>query len=200
MKRQLNLNQPHISILQPVGTDLYAKGEQLSEAEAVYRRALDASLEEHEYNSALQGLWKLYADKDQKDRGISILEKLKPKMPKNAVLLELLGDAYKEADNTEKADAAYAEWLVIRQKEANREQRGWGYRRLAEQLLNKNIMPELALELAERALQMGGSGYYASTLGQAYVANGRYEEAVEQFKRSMNSMDGYYPVDERYNE
>ena len=174
---------------------IYAKGEQLSEAEAVYRRALDASLEEHEYNSALQGLWKLYADKDQKDRGISILEKLKPKMPKNAVLLELLGDAYKEADNTEKADAAYAEWLVIRQKEANREQRGWGYRRLAEQLLNKNIMPELALELAERALQMGGSGYYASTLGQAYVANGRYEEAVEQFKRSMNSMDGYYPVD-----
>ena len=175
---------------------IYAKGDQLSEAEAVYRRALDASLEEHEYNSALQGLWKLYADKDQKDRGIVILEELKPifdeKRQKSAVLLELLGDAYKEADNTEKADAIYAEWLAIRQKEANRDQRGWGYRSLAQQLLNKDIMPELALELAERALQMGGSGYYASTLGHAYVANNRYEEAVEQFKRSMNDMDRYY--------
>ena len=171
---------------------IYAKGEQLSEAEAVYRRALDASLEEHEYNSALQGLWKLYADKDQKDRGIVILEEVKPKMPKNAVLLELLGDAYKEADNTEKADATYTEWLAIRQKEANREQRGWGYRRLAEQLLNKDIMPELALELAERASQMEGHGFYASTLGHAYVANDRYEEAIEQFKRSMNDMGRYY--------
>ena len=174
----------------------YTKGEQLSEAEAVYRRALDASLEEHEYNSVLRGLWKLYADKDQKDTGIAILEELKPKMPKSAVLLELLGDAYKEADDTEKADVVYAEWLAIRQKEANREQRGWDYRNLAEQLLKKDIMPELALEFAERALQMSGSGYYASTLGHAYVANDRYEEAFEQFKRSMNDMDRYYLVDD----
>ena len=178
----------HYSLL----AQTFVKGDQLSEAEAVYRRALDASLEEHEYNSMLRGLWKLYADKDQKDRGIAILEELKPKMPKSAVLLELLGDAYKEADDAEKADAAYAEWLAIRQKEANREQRGWGYHRLAEQLLNKDLMPELALELAERALQMGDSGYYASTLGHAYVANDRYEEALEQFKLSMNNPDRFY--------
>ena len=173
---------------------VYTKGDQLSEAEMVYRRALEASLEEHEYNSALNSLWKLYADKDQKDKGVAILEELKPKMHKSAVLLGLLGDAYKEMDNTEKADAAYAEWLAIRQKEVNRNQRAWDYRRLADELLSKAIMPVLALELAERALQMSGSGYYAATLAEAYVANDRYEEALEQFKRSMNDMDRYYFV------
>ena len=115
-------------------------------------------------------------------------------MHKSAVLLGLLGDAYKEMDNTEKADAAYAEWLAIRQKEVNRNQRAWDYRRLADELLSKAIMPVLALELAERALQMSGSGYYAATLAEAYVANDRYEEALEQFKRSMNDMDRYYFV------
>ena len=173
---------------------IYQKRDQLSEAQAVYRRALDASLEEHEYNSALQGIWKLYANKDEKDEGITILEALKPKMEKSAALLELLGDAYKEAGDAEKSDTVYAEWLAIRQKEVNREQQGWDYRNLAEQLLKKNIMPELALELAERALQMTGSGYYASTLAHAYVANDRYEAALEQFKRSMNDMDRYYSI------
>ena len=173
---------------------VYTKGDQLSEAEMVYRRALEASLEEHEYNSALNSLWKLYADKDQKDKGVAILEELKPKMHKSAVLLGLLGDAYKEMDNTEKADTVYAEWLAIRQKEVNRNQRAWDYRRLADELLSKAIMPVLALELAERALQMSGSGYYAATLAEAYVANDRYEEALEQFKRSMNDMDRYYFV------
>ncbi|RKU34011.1 hypothetical protein C6499_00205 [Candidatus Poribacteria bacterium] len=171
---------------------IYTKGDQLSEATTVYRRALDASLEEHEYNGALRGLWELYADKDQEDTGIAILEELKPKMPKSAVLLELLGDAYKEVDNTEKADAAYAEWLAIRQKEVNRNQRAWDYRRLADELLSKDIMPALALELAERALQMSGSSYYAATLAHAYVANDQYEAALEQFKHSLNDTDRYY--------
>ena len=174
--------------------EIYTKGDQLPEAEVVYRRALAASLEEHQYNSALNSLWKLYADKDQKESGIAIFEELRPKMPKSAVLLGLLGDAYKETNNTEKADAIYAEWLAIRQKEVNRNQRAWDYRRLADELLSKDIMPALALELAERAMQMSGSGYYAATLAHAYVANDQYEAALEQFKRSMNDMDRYYSV------
>ena len=164
----------------------HAKADRLSEAEVVYRQALDASLEEHDYNRALRGLWKLYADKDQEDKGIAILEALKPKMPKNAVLLELLGDAYKEAGNTEKADAVYAEWLTIRQKVVNRRQREWDYRNLADQLLKKGIMPEVALEFAERASQMRSHWNFALTLADAYVANDRYDEAFEQFKRALN--------------
>ena len=185
--------------LEPTSSELYnllartyVKGDKLSEAEAVYRRALGASLEQHGYNSALRGLWKLYTDTDQQDKGIAVLEELKPTFDKSALLLELLGDAYKEADDSEKADAVYAEWLAIRQKEVNQNQREWDYRSLADQLLRKGIMPETALELAERASQMRNSWDFASTLAQAYVANDRYEEALEQFKRSMNSVDDSY--------
>ena len=53
-------------------------------------------------------------------------------------------------------------------------------------------MPETALELAERASQMGTGWYYTSTLGQAYVANDRYEDAFKEFKRSVNSMSQSY--------
>ena len=171
----------------------YVRADRLAEAAAVYRRALDASLEERDYNSALRGIWELYADAEQEDRGIAVLEELESKVPTNAVRLELLGDAYKEAD-AEKADAVYAEWLAIRQKEVNREQRGWDYRRLADQLLRKGVMPEKALELAERASQMQSDWNIALTLGHAYVANDRYEEALEQFTRGMNGMGQRYTV------
>ena len=110
--------------LEPTSSELYhqlartcAEGDQLSEAEATYRRALDASLEDNEYDSAIRGIWKLYNDREQRDKGIAILESLKPKMEKSAVLHELLGAAYKEAGEVEKANAAYTKWLEIRQKE-----------------------------------------------------------------------------------
>ena len=166
----------------------YEKGDRLPDAEAVYRRALEVSLEEHDYNRALRGIWKLYTDQEQNDKGIAVLEELKPKMKKNAVILELLGDAYKDAGDAEKAEQTYTTWLELRQKEVNREQRSWGYRNLAGQLLTKNIMPETALELAERASQTRVDWSSALTLGRAYVANDRYEEAFEQFIRGLNGM------------
>ena len=43
-------------------------------------------------------------------------------------------------------------------------------------------MPEKGLEYAERASQMGSGSSYTETLAQAYVANDRYEEALEQLK------------------
>ena len=62
--------------LEPTSYELYyllaqthEKAERLSEAEAVYRQALDASLEENEHDAAIQSIWKLYADKDQKGQG-----------------------------------------------------------------------------------------------------------------------------------
>ena len=181
--------------LEPTSSELYhqlawthAKDDQLSEAEATYRRALDASLEDNEYDSAIRGIWKLYSDREQRDKGVAILESLKPKMEESAVLYELLGAAYKEAGETEKANATYTKWLEIRQKKVHRRQRPWEYEHLAIQILDKEIMPEKALEFAERASQSGDAAWhYASTLGRAYLANERYEEALEQFKMSRNN-------------
>ncbi len=182
--------------LEPTSYELYnllaqthVKADRLSAAEAVYRQALDASLEETEYDAALRGIWKLYADKDQKADGIAVLEALRSKMEASPALLELLGDAYKEAGDAEKADAAYAEWLTIQQKDANRRQSPYGYLTLARQILNKGIMPEKGVEYAERASQMGSGSVYTETLAQAYVANGQYEEALEKIKKRLNTLN-----------
>ncbi|MYB01065.1 tetratricopeptide repeat protein [Candidatus Poribacteria bacterium] len=182
--------------LEPTSYELYnllaqthVKADRLLEAEAVYRQALDASLEESENNAVVRSIWKLYADKDQKDKGIAVLEELRPKMGTSTSLLELLGDAYKAAGDAEKADAAYTEWLTIQEKNANRRQSPAGYRNLARQILDKGIMPEKGLEYAERASQMGSGASYTETLAQAYVANDRYEEALAQLKQRLNTME-----------
>ena len=182
--------------LEPTSYELYnlsaqthVKADRLSEAEAVYRRALDASLEKSEHESVIRSIWELYADKDQKDKGIAVLEELRPKIGTSASLLELLGDAYKAAGDAEKADAAYTEWLTIQQKNANRRQSPAGYRSLAKQILDKGIMPEKGLEYAERASQMGSGASYTETLAQAYVANDRYEDALAQLKQRLNTME-----------
>ena len=182
--------------LEPTSYELYnllaqthEKADRLSEAEAVYRQALEASLEESEHDAVVQSIWKLYADKNQKGKGIAILEELRPKMEASASLLELLGDAYKAAGDAEKADAVYAEWLTIQQKNANRRQSPTGYRNLARQILDKGIMPEKGLEYAERAAQMGSGASYTETLAQAYIANDRYEEALVQLKQRLNTME-----------
>ena len=182
--------------LEPTSYELYnllaqthEKADQLSEAEAVYRQALDVSLEENENDAVVRSIWKLYADKDQKDKGIAVLEELRPKIGTSVSLLELLGDAYKAAGDAEKADAAYTEWLTIQQKNANRRQSPAGYRNLARQILDKGIMPEKGLEFAERASQMGSGASYTETLAQAYVANDRYEDALAQLKQRLNTME-----------
>ena len=182
--------------LEPTSYELYnllaqthVKADQLSAAEAVYRQALDASLEESEHNTAIRELWKLYADRDQKDKGIAVLEELRPSMETSVSLLELLGDAYKAAGNAEKADAVYTEWLTIQEKAANRRQSPAGYRNLARQILDKGIMPEKGLEYAERASQMGSGSSYTETLAQAYIANDQYEEASEQLKKRLNTLE-----------
>ena len=182
--------------LEPTSYELYnllaqthEKADQLSEAEAVYRQALEASLEDSEHDAVIRSIWKLYADKDQRDKGIAVLEELRPKIGTSTSLLELLGDAYKAAGDAEKADAVYTEWLAIRQKEANRRQSPAGYRSLARQILDKGIMPEKGLEYAERASQMGSGASYTETLAQAYVANDRYEDALAQLKQRLNAME-----------
>ena len=181
--------------LEPTAYDLYrslastyTKSGHSSDAVAVYRRALDAPLTQSEHDSAITGILQLYTDKEtQNDKRIALLEELKPKMQNSAVLHVQLGDAYKKADDTENAKATYDQWLKIRRKEVDSRNSYWYYREFAEQLLNKGLYPETALELAKRATLDTTGSSYMMTLGQAYLANEQYEEALKALKRSLSS-------------
>ena len=166
--------------------DTYKKQADLSKAEAVYRRALDAPLTPKEHDSAVTAISELYSGEAHADKRIAVLEELSAKTAKSAVLYKMLGDAYREAGNTEEAAPAYMKWLDIRQKAVNQNRHASEYQQLAEDLLKENIMPETALSFAKTATGSQTDWTYVLTLGHAYLANGQYEEALREFKRSLD--------------
>ena len=168
---------------------IHTQGEHPLNAEGVYRRALEAPLTQSEHEAAVKAILDLYTDDGQAEKHIALLEELKSKMEKSAVLHELLGDTYTKTGDAEKAEIAYVEWAKIRNKEVNKSQRASDYHQFAVQLLSRNITPEVALELAKRATQRSNYWDYHLTLGQAYLANDEYDAAREQFKRSLNRLD-----------
>ena len=171
---------------------IYKRGEHPLDAEKVYRRALEASLTQSEYDAAVKAILSLYTDEEQEDKHIPLLEELEPKMENSAALHELLGDAYKKVGNTEKAKTAYNNWIKLRQREINREQRYWSYSDFAEKLLDKGLYPETALKFAKRAAQRSTNSSYILTLGHAYLANEKYDEALEEFILGLNTWKSRY--------
>ena len=166
--------------------EAYKKAEDLSKAEAVYRRALDAPLTSAEHDSAVTAISALYTGEVHTGKRIAVLEALRAKTGKSAVLYKMLGDAYRAAGDTAKAAPAYAKWLEIRQKAVNQNRHALEYQQLAEELLKKNIMPETALAFATIATESQTDWTYVLTLGHAYLANKQYEEALREFTRSLD--------------
>ena len=167
----------------------YVKAKQTSDAEAVYRKALDAPLSQSQHNSAIKAISELYAEKGQEDKRIAILEEIKPKMHRSAVLHDLLGSLYKTIGDPEKSELAYTKWLKIRQKEINSRQSAYYYHDFAEELLEKELFPETALIFAKRALQSytGTTYTYPTTLAEAYVANQLFDDALKYFNQALES-------------
>ena len=166
---------------------IYKRGEHPLDAEKVYRRALDTSLTQSEYDAAVKAILNLYTDEEQVDNHIRLLEALKPKMANSVALHEFLGDAYKKAGDTEKAKTAYNRWIKLRQRALNREERYWYYSDFAEKLLDKGLYPETALQFAKRAAQRSTSASYILTLGHAYLANEQYDAALGEFILGLNT-------------
>ncbi len=160
-------------------------------AEDVYRRALETSLTQSEYEAAAKAILNLYPDDGHPEKHIALLEELKPKMANSAFLYEHLGDAHKKSGDTEKAEAAYNRWLKIRKKEVSQRNYHWYYHQFAEELLNKGLYPETALEFTKRATLEDTNSSYILTLGQAYLANERYEEAFQTLSGTDTEMLGY---------
>ena len=176
--------------------NLYVKQNQISEAEAVYLRAFDASFRQVTHNSLLRAISELYADEGQEHKLVAILEKIEPKMQENVVLYELLGDLYKKTGDSDKAELANAKWLKLRQREVNGQ--GAYYQRwFAEELLEKGLFPETTLKYATRALQDYAeiSYHYPMTLGRAHIANDRYDDALRYFKYALSILSADASLD-----
>ena len=177
---------------------LSIKQNQTSEAVAVYRRGLDAPFRQVTHNSLIRAIYELYAYEGQEDKLIVILEEVKPKMQQSAVLHELLGDLYRTTGDSEKAEIAYSEWLNIREQEVNG-QSAYYQRWFAEELLDKGLFPETTLKYAKRALQLQDdtetSFYYPMTLGHAYIANERYDDALRNYKYALSLISANSSLD-----
>lgn len=175
--------------------EIYIKTERFADAEKVYLRALEVDLTQSEQNDAISDLWQLYSKRDAVKKFIALLEELKPRMEGSSVLHELLGDAYIDVGEEDKAELAYTQWINMRIKEVDRENRAAAYRNLAEELLRKNLFPEKALELAEIAFNMLSATRYKITLAHAFLVNELYENAFQRIHSFLNS--GYYEYTER---
>ncbi len=175
----------------------YLKSNQTSDAEKVYRRALDASLSKSNHESAVRAIAGFYTGEGQEDKRIAILEEFKSKVDQSAGLLELLGYLYKKVGDAEKAELADAKWLQIRLKALNNTESAYSFRNFADTLLNKGLYPETALHFAKRAFSKDtrSSHDYPATLGHACIANGLYDEALRHFKHALSLISDEHYAD-----
>ena len=161
--------------------EIYIKTKRFSDAEKVYIRALKADFTQSEHNDAILALQKLYTDREAGEEFITLLEELKPKMEGSSVLHELLGDAYKNAGEEEKAQLAYTQWINIRKKEVELQNRASEYHILAEKLLTRDIFPAVTLELAMNALENEERSSYEVTLAHALLMTAPKAKALGFF-------------------
>ena len=175
--------------------EIYIKTKRFADAEKVYLRALEVDLTQSEQNDAISDLWKLYAKRNTVEEFIALLEELKPRMEESSALHKLLGDAYINVHEEDKAELAYTQWINIRIKEVDVQNRAAAYRNLAEELLRKNLFPEKTLELAENAFNMLSGTKYKITLAHALLINEMYQDAFQRIHSFLNS--GYYEYTER---
>ena len=84
-EKAIELNPKTYPLLRSVSKIIY-QTEQTSDAVTVYRRALDAPLSQGNHNSLIRAIYELYADEEQDDKRIAILEEIKPKNEDSVVL------------------------------------------------------------------------------------------------------------------
>jgi tetratricopeptide (TPR) repeat protein len=168
--------------------ELYKKLREFDTAIAELRDFVGTATEESERDAALHSLWEIYDDQGRETERITIFEELASQIGEDTTVYELLGDAYKEVGNQEKAGIAYTQWGELRQKEMNRQQRhSWEYGQFASQLLSKEIMPEKALELVLRVSRQEPTPNHTSILAWAYLVNGQPEKVKAMIESESNT-------------
>ena len=168
---------------------LHVKHKDSTKAVEVYMSALKASLKPNEHDKIVTSILELHNTRSQLEKRIEILEEINSKRHHSQLLHKLLGDTYLASDETEKASNSYREWLNLAKKNSQENNSGMEFHQLAVSLMNKNKLPEIALEAAKQATVIRSDSTYFSTLGNAYLLNEKYEEAFKQFERSFNIMN-----------
>lgn len=172
--------------------EIYVKLDRISDAEAVYLRALEADLRPSEHGDALKSLWKYYNESGREKAFIELLEKLKANVEENAVLYELLGDAYTKIGDKQKAEDAYSQWISLEKDKVLMQNQAQAQYELADKLLQRNILPETALELLLRAAETEWDRDLMLALAHAYVANEQYDNAFQLIKNIYDT--GFFPL------
>lgn len=159
--------------------EIYVKTGQTAEAERLYLQSFEADLRQSEHDAAMKSLWQLYDAAGKEKEFITLMEKLKPKMKESSVLYQLLGDAYTKIDDKQNAEDAYSQWISMEKDEALMQNQPSTYYELADKLLQRNILPETALELILRAAETEWDRDFMLVLAHAYVANEQYDNAFQ---------------------
>lgn len=175
--------------------EIYAKTGRTAEAEERYLQSFEADLRQSEHDEAMRSLWQLYDGAGKEKAFITLLEKLKPKMKESSTLFELLGDAYTKVGDKPNAEDAYTQWINLRKDEVFQQGLSSEYYELADKLLEKNIFPEVALELILNATEFEQDGDYMLVLAHAYVVNEQYDDAFRLIKNIYDM--SYLPFVER---
>ncbi len=175
--------------------EIYLKTGRTAEAEKIYGQSLEVDLRQSEHGEAMKALWQLYDSAGKEKAFITLLEKLKQDMQKSSVLFELLGEAYTKVGDKQNAKDAYAQWINLRKDEVFQQGLSSAYYELADKLLEKNIFPEIALELVLNAADVELDRDYILVLAHAFVANEQYDEAFRLIKNIYDM--SYLPFVER---
>ncbi len=151
-------------------------------------RALQAFHSPVQHDKIVRAILELYKEQSQLDKRLKLLEHLNTKKHHSTLLHKMLGDAYLASENTEKAALAYKTWLenikdIKDESESNTLEAE--LHQLAEQLLQENKLPEIALAAAKHLTTLRSDPTYLTTLGNAYLVNGDGQKAFEQFERSF---------------
>ena len=119
-------------------------------------------------------------------------------MDNSSALFELLGDAYLNANMTEKAKSSYIKWVELTKDKVNENNRSEVFNHISEKLLRNNLLPEIALELSEIAVEDQINNTYHLTLIKAYLANQKYKNVYQHIIWHIHVLSNPYYEDQIY--
>ncbi|RKU25677.1 hypothetical protein C6497_15055 [Candidatus Poribacteria bacterium] len=164
------------------------KSKRHSDAENLFIKVFNADFTMYEKDYILTDLFNLYTSKNKETNLIEILEGLKPTMEDSIVFFKLLGDTYTKLEKYIEAENAYKNWYKNVRKFADLTTRPTEYNNIAEFLLDKNILPEEALDCALLAFNNGYDSKYIITLGHAFLVNERFGDALHLIETNIESI------------